>query len=141
PIFRVVGVKPERWVRQTDFSNDEAVGYLSDRLDRLGVEDSLFKAGAKPGDTIVVGGDDGVVFDWDPTSVGGAELLGNRGTDLRLDEDARSTRKERKAAFHDRMDAKAAVRAEFEEERVAERAQRGREGAGRPTSDAESGQE
>jgi len=31
----VRGTKPERWVRQTDFSNDEAVGYLADRLARL----------------------------------------------------------------------------------------------------------
>jgi GTP-binding protein len=33
-VFRVRGVKPERWVRQTDFTNDEAVGYLADRLAR-----------------------------------------------------------------------------------------------------------
>ena len=25
-VFRVIGDKPTRWVRQTDFSNDEAVG-------------------------------------------------------------------------------------------------------------------
>ena len=30
--FTVTGVKPERWVRQTNFDNDEAVGYLADRL-------------------------------------------------------------------------------------------------------------
>ena len=36
--FVVRGEKPERWVRQTDFANDEAVGYLADRLARLGVE-------------------------------------------------------------------------------------------------------
>ncbi|MGA8246882.1 MAG: GTPase ObgE, partial [Nocardioides sp.] len=35
--WRVRGTKPERWVRQTDFSNDEAVGFLADRLNRLGV--------------------------------------------------------------------------------------------------------
>ena len=44
-----LGEKPERWVRQTDFSNDEAVGYLADRLDRLGVEEALLKAGAVAG--------------------------------------------------------------------------------------------
>ncbi|GAA4283959.1 GTPase ObgE [Brevibacterium daeguense] len=121
PIFRVLGDKPERWVRQTDFSNDEAVGYLGDRLERLGVEKELFKAGAVPGATVVIGPDDGVVFDWDPTMVGGAELLGSRGSDLRLDESGRETRKERKAAFHDRMDAKAEARAELEAERLAER--------------------
>ena len=36
--------RPERWVRQTDFTNDEAVGYLADRLARLGVEED-----ARPG--------------------------------------------------------------------------------------------
>src|SRR5687768_1857787 len=38
--FIVHGVRPERWVRQTDFSNDEAVGFLADRLNRLGVEEA-----------------------------------------------------------------------------------------------------
>ena len=39
-VFSVRGVKPERWVRQTDFDNDEAVGY-SPTGSRLGVEDEL----------------------------------------------------------------------------------------------------
>src|SRR5207302_25380 len=39
--FVVHGDKPQRWVKQTDFNNDEAVGYLADRLQRLGVEDEL----------------------------------------------------------------------------------------------------
>ncbi|MBA2767962.1 MAG: GTPase ObgE [Sporichthyaceae bacterium] len=85
--FVVRGSKPTRWVRQTDFSNDEAVGYLADRLARLGVEDALLAAGAQPGDDVVIGdGDQAVVFDWEPTLQAGAELLhGRRGTDLRLD--------------------------------------------------------
>ena len=41
---------------------------------------------AVDGDTVVIGGEDGVVFDWQPTLDAGAELLmGNRGTDPRLD--------------------------------------------------------
>jgi GTP-binding protein len=85
--FLVEGTKPTRWVRQTDFSNDEAVGYLADRLARLGVEDALLEAGARPGDAVVIGeGERAVVFDWEPTLRAGAELLhGPRGTDLRLD--------------------------------------------------------
>src|SRR5262249_52094248 len=47
--FRVRGEKPRRWILQTDFSNDEAVGYLADRLGRLGIEEALAKAGAQPG--------------------------------------------------------------------------------------------
>jgi GTP-binding protein len=84
--FRVRGTKPERWVRQTDFANDEAVGYLGDRLARLGVEQALFKAGAMPGAEVVIGGEDAVVFDWEPTVEAGAELLhGRRGSDPRLE--------------------------------------------------------
>ncbi len=89
--YVVRGDKPERWVRQTDFANDEAVGYLADRLARLGVEDALREAGAQPGDEIVVGGSHGgvggVVFDWEPTLSAGAEHLasGPRGSDQRLD--------------------------------------------------------
>jgi GTP-binding protein len=85
--FLVLGPKPARWVRQTDFSNDEAVGYLADRLARLGVEDALLAAGAQAGDEIVIGeGESAVVFDWEPSMQAGAELLhGRRGTDLRLE--------------------------------------------------------
>ena len=38
--YEVLGTKPERWVMQTNFDNDEAVGYLADRLAKLGVEES-----------------------------------------------------------------------------------------------------
>ena len=37
PVYRILGAKPLRWVQQTDFQNDEAVGYLADRLEKLGV--------------------------------------------------------------------------------------------------------
>jgi GTPase len=84
--FRIRGVKPERWVRQTDFANDEAVGYLADRLARLGVERALLEAGATPGVEVVIGGEDAVIFDWEPTVQAGAELLyGPRGSDPRLE--------------------------------------------------------
>lgn len=85
--YRVRGERPERWVRQTDFSNDEAVGYLADRLARLGVEDRLLEIGATPGSTVMIGGaDDAVVFDWYPTvHAGMAPHAGPRGTDVRLD--------------------------------------------------------
>ncbi|MEU5399081.1 GTPase ObgE [Streptomyces sp. NPDC005963] len=85
-LFRVRGEKPERWVRQTDFSNDEAVGYLADRLSRLGVEESLMKAGARSGDGVAIGPEENaVVFDWEPTVMAGAEMLGRRGEDHRLE--------------------------------------------------------
>ncbi len=84
--FRVRGYRPERWVRQTDFTNDEAVGYLADRLERLGVEKALVEQGAQAGDEVVIGpDDDAVVFDWEPMIGTGAELLGPRGSDPRLE--------------------------------------------------------
>jgi GTP-binding protein len=83
--YRVRGERPQRWVRQTDFSNDEAVGYLADRLARLGVEDKLLELGAVPGATVVIGPDDNaVVFDFEPTIVAGTPLGGPRGSDDRL---------------------------------------------------------
>jgi len=72
-------------VRQTDFSNDEAVGYLADRLARLGVEDRLLKLGAKAGAEVLIGPEDNaVVFDWEPTVTSGTPLTGPRGSDDRL---------------------------------------------------------
>jgi GTP-binding protein len=84
--YYIRGDKPRRWVRQTDFSNEEAVGYLADRLARLGVEEALAKAGAVPGDEVLIGDeDDAVVFDWDPTlETGTGHTPGPRGTDARL---------------------------------------------------------
>jgi GTPase len=85
--YLIRGEKPWRWVNQTDFTNDEAVGYLADRLARLGVEDALAKAGAESGDTVLIGDfDDAVVFDWAPElTVGGGHAPGPRGSDYRLE--------------------------------------------------------
>jgi GTP-binding protein len=85
--FSVVGEKPIRWVRQTDFHNAEAVGYLADRLASLGVERELFRKGAKAKSEVRIGiGDNAVIFDWEPSIEAGAELLaGARGQDRRLE--------------------------------------------------------
>jgi GTP-binding protein len=99
--FVVRGTKPERWVRQTDFTNDEAVGYLADRLNRLGVEEHLAKAGAHEGDAVTIGD---VTFDWEPTLPAGTLTaeetagLGGRGTDARIDAPHRVRATERLAA-------------------------------------------
>ena len=84
--YLIRGEKPSRWVAQTDFTNDEAIGYLADRLARLGVEEALAKAGADAGATVLIGDfDDAVVFDWDPElEAGGGHMAGPRGTDRRL---------------------------------------------------------
>jgi GTPase len=83
--FRVIGDKPRRWILQTDFSNDEAVGYLADRLAKLGIERALADAGAAPGAEVLIGEDDNsVVFDWDPGVLAEGATLGPRGTDARL---------------------------------------------------------
>jgi GTP-binding protein len=84
--FLVRGAKPWRWVLQTDFANDEAVGYLADRLEKLGVEEALAEAGADDGAEVLIGnGDDAVVFDWAPDVTAGRQRgHGPRGTDRRL---------------------------------------------------------
>ena len=119
-VYRIVGAKPERWVAQTMFGNEEAVGYLGDRLAKLGIEEALFKAGAIAGDTVVIGPGNGVVFDWEPTINSAAELIaGPRGTDARLDQRERRTTKERREEYQDMMDQRSALREEFERERKA----------------------
>ena len=92
--FVVRGERPERWIRQTNFDNDEAVGYLADRLARLGVEEALAKAGAVPGCPVTIGE---VTFDWEPsTPAGVAALMTGRGTDIRLEQDGRVGAEQRK---------------------------------------------
>ena len=94
--WRVRGEKPERWVRQTDFSNDEAVGFLADRLNRLGVEDKLLQLGAEEGDTVLIGDvDNAVVFDFKPMMQAGAELLSRRGEDQRFEEQRAAAQRRR----------------------------------------------
>lgn len=90
----VTGEKAERWIRQTDFENDEAVGYLSDRLEKAGVEDALRKIGAQEGDTVTIGD---ISFDWEP-SRGGDPTLAGRGRDARLGGTTRASAEERKRA-------------------------------------------
>jgi GTPase len=100
--YRVTGPRPERWVRQTDFGNDEAVGYLADRLARLGVEEALAKAGAEAGETVRIGT---VEFDWQPTRHAGADFVpGRLGTDHRLEDDGRVRADERLAARNARRE-------------------------------------
>ncbi|MCL6537935.1 MAG: GTPase ObgE [Acidothermus sp.] len=80
--FVVEGEKPRRWVAQTDFGNEEAVGYLADRLARLGVEEELARLGARPGDEVIIGD---VSFDYEPAVPAGVgHPLGPRGADPRL---------------------------------------------------------
>ncbi|MET0990584.1 MAG: GTPase ObgE [Glaciihabitans sp.] len=119
-IYRVLGEKPERWVAQTNFTNDEAIGYLADRLAKLGVEEQLFKSGAIAGSTVIIGEGNGVIFDWEPTLTSTAELVtAPRGTDSRLDDSTRMSSNKRRETYLQRMDAKAAARAELQSERVA----------------------
>jgi GTP-binding protein len=94
--FIVRGERPERWVRQTAFDNDEAVGYLADRLARLGVEDKLVKMGAEPGASVTIGD---VSFDWVPQTAAGVDVVRTgRGTDARLDQVDRVGADERRHA-------------------------------------------
>jgi GTPase len=101
--FVVRGTRPERWIAQTNFDNDEAVGYLGDRLNRLGVEDQLLKLGARPGCAVTIGD---VTFDWEPSTPAGVDVhLSGRGTDIRLEQSERIGADERKAARKARRQA------------------------------------
>jgi GTP-binding protein len=95
--FVVRGAKPERWVRQTAFDNDEAVGYLADRLARLGVERELAALGATRGAAVTIGD---VTFDFEPSGGADEEFLPTRrGADVRVESGPhRTTAAERLAA-------------------------------------------
>ena len=118
--FRILGTKPERWVAQTEFGNEEAVGYLADRLAKLGIEAALYKAGAVSGSTVVIGPGDGVIFDWEPTISSTAELLViPRGTDPRFGTlNERRTTAERRKRYQEMMDARTVLRDQMEQDRI-----------------------
>lgn len=119
-VYRIIGEKPERWVQQTDFQNDEAVGYLAERLDKIGIDDALFRAGAVPGAAVVIGAGDGVIFDWDPSISSAAEVMVSpRGSDPRVDPNLRRTTSQRRERYKELMDARTFERALEEERRLA----------------------
>jgi GTP-binding protein len=115
--FVVRGRRPERWVAQTSFENDEAVGYLGDRLARLGVEEELVRLGARPGCAVTIGD---VTFDWEPQTPSGIDtVMTRRGTDARLEGNDRVGADERKAARRQRRTAgDDAERSDAEERRT-----------------------
>jgi GTP-binding protein len=53
--FVVRGVQIERLFAKADLDNEDAVAYLQQLIERAGLNDALRKAGASPGDTVVVG--------------------------------------------------------------------------------------
>ncbi|HJQ42049.1 MAG TPA: GTPase ObgE [Jatrophihabitantaceae bacterium] len=98
--FVVRGEKPERWVRQTAFDNEEAVGYLADRLARLGVEKRLTELGAQPGAAVTIAD---VTFDFEPSAGMDEQYVPmRRGADERLHANTRATPAERLAAKRSR---------------------------------------
>jgi GTPase len=53
--FVVHGAEMERLFAKADLDNEDAVAYLQQVIDRAGLNDALRRAGAVPGDTVVVG--------------------------------------------------------------------------------------
>jgi len=53
--FVVHGVQMERLFAKADLDNEDAVAYLQQVIERAGLNDALRRAGAMPGDTVVVG--------------------------------------------------------------------------------------
>ena len=84
-------------MRQTDFTNEEAIGFLGDRLAKLGVEAELAKQGAEAGAEVTIGD---VTFDWEPTLADAT--IGPRGTDSRVVTQVRKSREQRHAEFIER---------------------------------------
>ncbi len=73
----------------------------------------------------MIGAGESIVFDWEPQMSSAAELITSpRGLDSRFDPNTRRTTNERRQRYHERMDAKAALRAEDERERLATRGAR-----------------
>jgi GTP-binding protein len=130
PWYEVFGEKPRRWVLQTDFSNDEAVGYLADRLAKLGIEDELAKLGAVEGDEVRISmintradylsnEQEWYIFEYEPNLQAGAEVLysNRRGEDTRLDyEDRvrRATRREKREELEQKRTDWANAQREFD---------------------------
>lgn len=111
-VFRITGSKPERWVAQTMFGNAEAVGYLSERLQKIGIEEALYKKGARRGSTVIIGAGNGVVFDWDPLISSVAELVEGPGGVEAADGSGRRTNEQRRQQYYDMMDQRAKGREE-----------------------------
>ncbi|MGI9621424.1 MAG: Obg family GTPase CgtA, partial [Acidimicrobiales bacterium] len=59
--FVVLGRAAERAVALNDVTNDDAAEFVRERLHRLGVDKALQKAGAREGDSVVIGE---LVFDY-----------------------------------------------------------------------------
>ena len=108
-VFRIIGSKPERWVAQTHFGNTEAVGYLAERLQKIGIEDELVRKGAKRGSTVIIGEENGVVFDWDPLIDSVAELADGIGLG---EDEKRRTNEQRRGEYYAMMDQRAKGREE-----------------------------
>jgi GTP-binding protein len=61
--FRVSGRQAERAVALSDLTDAQALAYVDERLKRLGVAKALARAGAQPGDTVLIGE---FSFDYEP---------------------------------------------------------------------------
>lgn len=62
-LFRVVGKQVESLVKRWDTDTPQGIAYLQGKLKRMGVEEALVQAGAREGDTVVIGDR---VFDFVP---------------------------------------------------------------------------
>ncbi len=102
----VSGARPERWIRQTNFDNDEAVGYLADRLARLGVEEELLRLGARAGLRGDHRGHDVRLGAANACRTTGCDEcpMSGRGTDARLERTERVGAAERKSARRQRRE-------------------------------------
>ncbi|HEY1835902.1 MAG TPA: GTPase ObgE [Candidatus Saccharimonadales bacterium] len=60
--FVVTGKRIEKFAARTDFTNDQAVRRLRDIMKKMGIMHELSRAGAKPGNDIIVGKRTGLLY-------------------------------------------------------------------------------
>ncbi|MDR2538763.1 MAG: GTPase ObgE [Bifidobacteriaceae bacterium] len=104
--WTVFGQKLRRWISQTDQSNPEALGYLSDRLAKLPIEQDLADLDAETGDDITIGAPDyNITMEYQPHFT--LSPIGSpRGTDKRIDLSTRLSRKQKKEQYQEFIQSK-----------------------------------
>ena len=106
-VFVVQGQKVELQVAMTDINEEEAVAFLQRRLEGWGVQEGLFKAGAKPGDVVSIGG---IEFDFTPRSAYLAETDESDEPDMRPSAVKRMTVKKELRSIRQQSEALAPTR-------------------------------
>ena len=91
--WHVIGFRVERAVRMTNLNEDESVNRLQRKFNAWGVEAKLAEAGAKPGDNVIIAGNE---FDYNPTPTWVEEIEPDIEPDVRPSQKIRLDNKTQK---------------------------------------------